>query len=184
MAKKLLPFLIIPFILLVSCNNSSEKVAEKKADTTAVTVAGFVNQADSLIDKAVVIEGVVYHTCKHDGKRLFLIDNNIDSISVEVTAGGNIAKFDEALIGSRIKIYGLLREERIDDKYLNEWEAEVKKPQTTSEAGIHTGAKGHEDRNTEEKLAQINELRAKLKASGKDHLSNFSIEATSYQEVK
>ncbi|MGE5425121.1 MAG: hypothetical protein ACM3N9_07135 [Syntrophothermus sp.] len=184
MTKKILPLLIVSVFIIFSCNNNASKEQVAKADTVAVTVANFVKQADSLVDSAVTIEGVVSHTCKHGGKRMFLIDNNNDSVMVEVIAGGDIAKFDEAIIGSRVKVFGLLREERIDTKYLNEWEAEVLKPQATEEAGIHTGAKGHEDRSKDDKIAQINDLRQQLKASGKDHLSNFSIEATSFKELK
>ena len=88
------------------------------------------------------------------------------------------------LIGSRIRITGILKEERIDAKYLNEWEAEVKKPQENHAVGIHTGAKGHEDQAVQEKLDQINALRDELKKSGKDHLSNFSIEAGKFVEIK
>jgi hypothetical protein len=173
----------LPVIFILSCNNAGKEEAAK-SDTTPVTVAGFLTVADSLVDKPVTIEGTVMHTCKHGGKRMFLVDNNNDSIMVEVTAGGTIAKFDEALIGSRVLVAGLLREERIDDKYLNEWEAEVMKPEETHEAGVHTGAKGHEDQGKQDKLDQINAYRAELKASGKDHLSNFSIEAVSYKELK
>jgi hypothetical protein len=114
---------------------------------------------------------------------MFLVDGT-DSIRVEVTAGETVVKFDEALIGSRVRITGILKEERIDSKYLNEWEAEVKKPAENHEAGLHSGAKGHEDQGAQEKLDQINALRADLKNSGKDHLSFFSIEAIRFMVLK
>ena len=114
---------------------------------------------------------------------MFLVDGT-DSIRVEVTTGNNIPKFDESLIGSRVKVLGVLKEERVDAKYLNEWEAEVKKPEANHNVGVHTGAKGHEDQGVQDKLDQINAMRADLKASGKDHLSNFSIEADRFKELK
>jgi hypothetical protein len=173
-------FLVITF---TSCNNGSQEKATTKSDTTMLTVMTFEKMADSCIDKPVVIEGTVLHTCKHGGKRMFLVDGS-DSIRVEVTAGQEIAKFDEALIGSRVKVTGILKEERIDTKYLNEWEAEILKPEENHEAGLHSGAKGHEDQTKEDKLSQVNALREQLKSSGKDHLSFFSIEASSYKELK
>lgn len=183
MKKLLFLILIIPFLILASCNNSGKGNGSEN-DTLKVSVATFADKADSLVDKMVLIEGTVLHTCKHGGKRLFLVDNNNDSVTVEVTAGGEISKFDEALIGSRIRVAGYLREERIDQKYLNEWEAEVLKPEENHQAGIHTGVKGHEDQDKQAKLDQINAIREELKSSGKDHLSNFSIEAIKYQELK
>ncbi|HSN49599.1 MAG TPA: hypothetical protein VLR52_00110 [Bacteroidales bacterium] len=184
MTKNLLSLFILSLFFLASCDSFQKKGETASNDTTVVTVGGFAGQAEKLADKAVTIEGTVLHTCKHGGKRMFLVDNNNDSVTVEVTAGGEIAKFDEAIIGSKVKVFGILKEEKIDTKYLNEWEAEVKKPVENHAVGVHTGVKGHEDQGMEDKLAQINALRAELKASGKDHLSNFSIEATSFQELK
>lgn len=176
-------FSLVAAIAFTSCNNGSKDNADVKSDTTLLTVMTFEKMADSCIDKPVIIEGTVLHTCKHGGKRMFLVDGS-DSIRVEVTTGPEIAKFDEALIGSRVKVTGTLREERIDAKYLNEWEAEVLKPEENHEAGLHSGAKGHEDQTKEDKLSQINALREDLKNSGKDHLSFFSVEAKKYIELK
>jgi hypothetical protein len=183
MTRKLFPFLIVLILAIASCNQGADKAEVVKSDTTMLTVLTFAKQADSCIDKPVIIEGTVLHLCKHGGKRMFLVDGT-DSIRVEVTTGPEIAKFEETLLGSRVKVTGTLKEERIDAKYLNEWEAEVLKPEENHNVGVHTGAKGHEDQGKQDKLDQINALRAELKESGKDHLSNFSIEAISFIEIK
>ena len=184
MTKRLFPFLILVVSIIAACNQGVKTVADKiKNDTTRLAVLTFEKKADSCINKPVIIEGTVLHLCKHGGKRMFLVDGS-DSIRVEITAGEKIARFDDALVGSRVRVSGLLREERIDAKYLNEWEAEVKKPAENHNAGVHTGAKGHEDQGVTEKLDQINSLRDDLKKSGKDHLSFFSIEADKFIELK
>lgn len=184
MIHKLLSISILLIFLVTSCNQSDKEAGDKTgSDTTLLTVAAFDTSAYHSVDKPVIIEGTVLHTCKHGGKRMFLADGN-DSITVEITTGPDIPKFDESLIGSRVRVTGLLREERIDDKYLNEWEAEVKQPSENHDAGIHTGTKGHEDQAVQDKLDQINALREQLKKSGKDHLSNFSVEALSFKEIK
>ena len=103
---------------------------------------------------------------------------------MEVTTGPNIPKFDDALVGSRVRVFGTLKEERIDSKYLNEWEAEVKKPEENHNVGLHSGAKGHEDQDVQDKLDNIASLREDLKNCGKDHLSFFSIEADKFTELK
>ncbi|MFA5727645.1 MAG: OB-fold nucleic acid binding domain-containing protein, partial [Saccharofermentanaceae bacterium] len=145
---------VILLFLISACNQGNDKSSGIKADTARVAVLTFERQADTLVNKAVIIEGTVLHTCKHGGKRMFIVDGT-DSIRVEITAGEKITKFDESLIGSRVKVYGTLKEERIDAKYLNEWEAEVKKPAENHDAGVHSGAKGHEDQGVQDKLDQI-----------------------------
>ncbi len=184
MTKRRFPLLIVILLAIVACNQGTKKADTNiKNDTTRLTVLTFEKQADSCIDKPVIIEGTVLHLCKHGGKRMFLVDGT-DSIRVEVTTGPSIAKFDDALVGSRVRVFGTLKEERIDAKYLNKWEAEVKKPVENHNVGVHTGAKGHEDQGAKEKLEQINALRDDLKKSGKDHLSFFSIEADKFTELK
>lgn len=184
MTKRLLPLLIVVLFAMVACNMGTKETASTpKNDTTRLAVLTFEKQADSCIDKPVIIEGTILHICKHGGKRMFLVDGT-DSVRVEVTTGPNITKFDDVLLGSRVRIFGTLKEERIDAKYLNEWEAEVKKPDPSHSVGVHTGAKGHEDNTAQDKLDQISALREDLKNSGKDHLSNFSIEAAKFTELK
>jgi hypothetical protein len=176
--------MIVILFAVIACNQGTKETGETtKNDTTLIAVLTFEKQADSCIDKPVIIEGTVLHLCKHGGKRMFLVDGT-DSVRVEVTTGPKIAKFDDALVGSRVRVFGTLKEERIDAKYLNEWEAEVKKPEENHNVGVHTGAKGHEDNTAQDKLDQINAMREDLKNSGKDHLSNFSIEADHFIELK
>ncbi|MEI6435588.1 MAG: OB-fold nucleic acid binding domain-containing protein [Bacteroidota bacterium] len=184
MSRKLFPLMIIVIFAITACNQSPDNKADvAKSDTTLLTVLTFDKQADSCIEKPVIIEGTVLHLCKHGGKRMFLVDGT-DSIRVEVTTGPDIVKFEETLIGSRVRVTGILKEERIDAKFLNEWEAETLKPEANHDVGVHTGAKGHEDQGTQDKLDQINAMRADLKNSGKDHLSFFSVEAVKYIEIK
>ena len=184
MIKNLIASFILILLIASACNTGNKDNANKTTiDTVKVTVLSFLTQADSLVEKPVLIEGTVLHTCKHGGKRMFLVDGN-DSVSVEITTGPTITKFDENLVGSRVRVTGILKEERIDTKFLNEWENEIQKPEASHNVGVHTGAKGHEDQTASDKLDQIKALREDLKNSGKDHLSNFSIEASKFEEIK
>jgi hypothetical protein len=171
-------------MLAAACNSGNKQEASApKTDTVMLTIASFDTAADSLVERVVTIEGTVFHTCKHSGKRMFLVDGT-DSVRVEVTAGPEITKFDEALVGSRVKVLGILKELRIDEKYLSEWENELKKPAENHEVGVHTGAKGHEDQGVNEKLEQIKAYREDIKNSGTDHLSFYSVEAINFRELK
>lgn len=182
--RKYLSFTILAgLVMALGCNQGPKEISgQDQADTVLLAVALFDSAAPDWVDHPVRIEGTVYHTCKHGGKRMFLVDRN-DSVMVEVTAGPGIVMFGESLIGSRVIVLGTLKEERIDEKYLNEWEAEVMAPEENHEAGLHEGTKGHEDQPGEAKLEQINSLRRQLKESGKDHLSFYSVEACSFEEI-
>lgn len=184
MTKKLFPFLFIAMTIAFGCNQApKENTEEMAADTVLLTVATFDTTALYYADQPVWIEGTVLHTCKHGGKRMFLVDGN-DSVMVEVTTGPDIVMFDESLVGSRVNVLGILKEERIDEKYLNEWEAELMKPaEENHETGVHEGTKGHEEQPKEAKLKQINALRNQLKSIDSDHISRFSIEAISFKEI-
>jgi len=183
MTKNLFPILIISVIFFTSCNQGSKTSGENKSDTALLTVLAFDTSAHSFVDKPVIIEGTVLHLCKHGGKRMFIVDGT-DSVRVEITAGQDITKFEESLVGSRVRVFGVLKEERIDERYLNEWENEVKKPEENHNVGVHTGAKGHEDQGVQDKLDQINSYREQIKNSGTDHLSFYSIEAAKFVELK
>jgi len=177
-------FVIILLFALTGCNRGIKETAEQNgSDTVKITVANFLTNAPERINKAIVIEGTVSHTCKHGGKRMFLVDGN-DSINVEITTGPDIVKFDDALVGSRVRVSGILKEERIDEKFLSEWENEIKKPQENHDVGVHTGTKGHMDQTDQDKLDQIAAYRQDLKAAGKDYLSFYSVEAVKLEELK
>lgn len=183
MTKNVITLLLLAGLFVMACNQQIKETAEESTiDTVLLAVATFDTAAPYYVDQPVWIEGTVTHTCKHGGKRMFIADGN-DSILVEITTGPDIVMFDESLVGSRVYVLGVLKEERIDEKYLNEWEAELKKPVENHETGIHTGAKGHEDQPNEAKFEQINSLRKQIKDSGKDHLSSYSIEAISLEEI-
>lgn len=181
MIKKFTILLLFSGLFFLACNTGTKDSA--KIDPVKVAVLTFDQDAAKYVDTAVVIEGTVFHTCREGGKRMFLADGN-DSVLVEVTTGPDIPKFDEKLVGSRVKVFGKVKELRIDEKYLAEWENELKNPAAKEGTGVHTGEKGHQDQGVEQKMAQINSYRDQIKQSGTDHLSFYSIEAASFEEIK
>lgn len=188
--------------IAVACNNqqknddNTEALEEETMEEIAeLTVANFSEMAGTYSGKQIMIKGTVSHTCKHGGKRMFIIDEGTEE-SVKVEAGENIASFDAELEGSDVIVTGILAELIVDEAYLNNWENEVLE-ETSEEYKIHTG--DHEGEHGEEgedgeyakgeteedhhgiDLEQIEDLRNTLKESGKDHLSFYSIECISYE---
>ena len=181
MLRNITLLILLTGLAFSGCNTGIKNSAEDNA--VKIAVLTFKTDAAKYVDSAVILEGTVFHTCKESGKRMFLADGN-DSILVEVTTGPDIPKFDEKLVGSRVKVHGNVRELRIDEKYLADWENEIKNPTGSEATGVHTGARGHQDQAADEKLGQINAYRDKIKESGTDHLSFYSVEATSFEEIK
>ncbi len=188
--KKLF-LLLFAASILAACNNSQNNAtSEASADEevlavpVAITLIEFEDKADDLVGKQIVFTAIVDHTCKHGGKRMFLVDENSDA-HLKVESGENISSFDASLEGSEVKVIGIVNEKVIDKAYLDEWEEDVQK-EIESSKNLHMGnhEKGEEEKDeTEESLNQIKNLREQLAESGEDHLSFYSVECIEYEVI-
>jgi hypothetical protein len=198
MIKKIYLLLFVA-VIFAACSNHQKpvenEITEQEKVVTELTVANFEKMAGDLVGEEIIIKGLVNHTCKHGGKRMFIVAEDTEE-SVKIEAGENIDSFDAELEGSDVIVKGLVEELRVDEAYLTEWEAEVE-ADAESELKIHDGdhegehSEGEEEAEGEEgeteedhhgsDLEQIENLRKQLKESGKDHLSFFSIKCLSYE---
>ena len=107
-------------------------------------------------------------------------------------ASDKIGSFDVALEGSDVYVEGILREERVDEAFLVEWEAELDANARAKEKELaHKGEPGHdhaEEENAEDPNAgaikQIKDYRDQLAESGKEYLSFFTVEVLDVKEKK
>lgn len=187
MIKKVFLFAVIA-VFFGACQNSSEQQQQTESENQEVaiiTVEKFLTAPDSYVGKEIQIEGTTVHVCKNGGKRMFIIGEDPDE-RLQVKAGDEIPSFEVELEGSDVLVTGLVDELRIDEAYLTQWENELKADNPESELKIHKGEEGHEEHegDPEEEMRQIENYRAQLKESGKDHLSFYSIVATDYEEKK
>ena len=157
-----------------SCGNKQQKSASE--ETTEQNLAG----------QEVTIEGVCTHTCKHGAKKIFLMGSD-DTQVIRVEAG-TLGAFDPKCVNSIVRVTGTLKEQRIDEAYLQNWEAQLKaqaaEKHGTGEAGCDSEKKARgETANSPE--ARIADFRAKIadrKAeTGKEYLSFYFMEANSYE---
>lgn len=194
-------YLFIVLIVAVACNNTQNAgtddattTNEETATITEITVANFIADAGTYAGQEVTLTGLVNHTCKHGGQRMFIIDEETEE-TVKIEAGENIDSFEAELEGSVVVVRGIVKEMVIDESYLNDWEKEVMEGET-EELKIHDGKHegegneegegGEEGEETEEDhhgsdLEKIENLRTMLKESEKDHLSFYSIECIEYE---
>ena len=175
-----------------SCGNKTQKTSqeevttvEQSANSGALEIDNLLADAESLAGQEVTVEGVCTHICKHGGRKIFLMGSD-DTQTIRVE-GGSVGKFDQKCVNSIVRVTGTLKEQRVDEAYLQNWESQLKAKAAAKhgegEAACSTEKKARgETANTPE--ARIADFRAKIadrKAkTGKDYLSFYFLEASSY----
>lgn len=173
-----------------SCGNKQQKSASEatteQSASSALEIDSLLANAENLAGQEVTIEGVCTHTCKHGAKKIFLMGSD-DTHVIRVEAG-TLGAFDPKCVNSIVRVTGTLKEQRIDEAYLQNWEAQLKaqaaEKHGTGEAGCDSEKKARgETANSPE--ARIADFRAKIadrKAeTGKEYLSFYFMEADSYE---
>ena len=149
-------------------------------------VDSLLSDADALVGKEVTIEGVCTHTCKHGATKIFLMGSD-DTQTIRVEAG-KLGSFSSKCVNAIVRVKGILKEQRVDEAYLQNWEAQLKaqaqEKHGDSEAGCDSEMKARgEKANTAE--GRIADFRKKIAArkikTGKDYLSFYYMEANSYE---
>lgn len=182
--------LIAMTAIAASCGNkkaSSDATKEQTAHNSALEVDSLLANGESLIGKEVTVKGICTHTCKHGAKKIFLMGSD-DTQTLRVEADDNIGAFDTKCVNAMVSVTGILKEQRIDEAYLQNWEAELKadaaEKHGEGEAGCSTEKKARgETANTDQD--RINDFRTKIAErqakSGKSYLSFYFVEASKYE---
>ncbi|WP_242385444.1 hypothetical protein [Phocaeicola sartorii] len=182
--------LMAALVTITSCGNSNNKQSQsektEQAAPEVLSVDNLLVHADSLVNREVTIEGICTHTCKHGATKIFLMGSD-DTKTIRVEAGP-LGSFDTKCINAIVIVTGTLKEQRVDEAYLQNWEAKLKaqteKSHGETAAGCDSEKKARgETANTPE--ARIADFRAKIAerktAAGKDYLSFYYMEASSYE---
>jgi len=169
---------IIPLfalLLLAACDSRPEGEA-----MDVMTLPQFFEVAEDYVDQQVSLTGTVTHVCRHGGKRLHIVDTETND-RIRVESGENMAAFARELEGSDIVVTGYLRETRVDEAYLDEWEQEViAEHMAEHDHGEHEhhGDCEHVDPKA---LETINTRREELLNSGKAYLSFWHLDCVSFR---
>lgn len=184
MIKKLVLMALVA-VLFASCGSSADKSKAEVAEVLEVTVDDFWATPDEYVGKELAIQGVVVHVCQHGGKRMFIVGENPDE-RLQIKAGDDLGVFAVELEGSMVEVKGLLDELRIDEAYLQNWENELRADNPESEMKIHRGEEGHEhgEDDPQYEWDQIANYREMLAETEDDHLSFYSLIASSFVEIK
>ncbi|MBE0637595.1 MAG: hypothetical protein IH598_03660 [Bacteroidales bacterium] len=184
---KKITLLAVAAIFIAACGNAPEKPKDEAevAEIPEVTVDDFWATPDEYVGKEVAMQGVVVHVCKEGGKRMFIVGENPDD-RLQIKAGDDISAFAVELEGSMVEVKGVLDELRIDEAYLQNWENELRADNPESEMKIHRGEEGHEhgEEDVQYEWDQIANYREMLAETEDDHLSFYSLIASSFVEIK
>ena len=163
-------FLATFAVALFSCTGN-----QKQAEATDVAFGldNLLAVAEQEVDNTITVVGFVTHTCKHSGKKCFIVgESQTASLRVEVEPEGEIDVFTPDLIGSKVAITGVLKEQHLSSEYIDEMENEVKQQQ---KEGIET----EEVCATE--LSNISDMRQWMKDRGKDYYAIYYMDGLKYE---
>lgn len=190
MGKKVL-FFVFAALIVAACSSNKEQ------EEQVMTISQLLENAATLVDSTVTIEGTVLHVCAHGGSRVFLTD--AAGMEIKVEASDELVQFDATLEQTDIIVTGIVRELRIDEAYLLEWEAElaadtmvVVEDAATAEASAevteeveeavmdnHPHSPGKDDHATDP-ASRIASYREKIAASANGYVSEYWFEAKSF----
>lgn len=179
--------MIAACLVMVSCGgNKKQQNAEETV--AALSIDDVLAKAPELVEQSVVIEGVCTHTCSHGAKKMFLVGSD-DTKTIRIEAG-ELGAFDTKVVNNIVTVKGIIKEERIDEAYLQDWETRLKN-QTEEKHGNEEGeggcdteknARGETANTTEGRIADFRaKIAAEKEATGKEYLSFYHVVAESYE---
>lgn len=184
----LVAFMAFSALTFSACSNNKKNDTQQASEATssaALSIDEVLASADSLAGKEVTIQGICTHTCKHGATKIFLMGSD-DTKTIRVEAC-KLGSFDSKCVNSIVEVKGTLVEDRIDEAYLQNWEKQLstqtEKQHGDGEAGCDTEkkARGETGNTAQERIADFRAKIAQQKAqTGKDYLSFYHVDATSY----
>lgn len=192
--KTKLMILFAAATMFVACGgNNSKKAADNAAEateaTTSMEIDAVLTEAEALTDQQIVLEGICTHICKHGGTKIFMMGSD-DTKTIRIEAC-KLGSFDQKCVNSIVKVNGILREERVDEAYLQRWEAAVAAQTAKQHGEVETGcdsekaARGETGNTVAERIADFRtKIAARKAAVGKEYLSFYYVEALSYEVVE
>ena len=172
---------------MMSCGGG-KKQAQTTEEVAAMSIDEVMGKAADLVEQTVVIEGVCTHTCSHGAKKMFLVGSD-DSKTLRIEAG-ELGAFDTKVVNNVVTVKGIIKEERIDEAYLQDWEARLK-TQTEEKHGDGDGeggcdteknARGETANTTEGRIADFRaKIAAEKETTGKEYLAFYHVVANSYE---
>ena len=175
---------------LASCgddnNTSKEQASAEEVAPAALEVDQVLADPDSLVGDTIEIEGICTHICKHGGGKIFLMGSD-DTKTLRVEAGESIGSFPQETVNSIVRVTGVLVEDRIDEDYLAQWEAQIadQAKEAQGEGGCAADMKANAEAEANTVRERIANFRTRIaertEREGKAYVSLYHMEGLSYE---
>lgn len=175
---------------LASCggdsNKSKAQTSTEEVNPAALEVDQVLADPDSLVGDTIKVEGVCAHICKHGGGKIFLIGSD-DTKTLRVEAGESIGSFPQETVNSIVRVTGVLVEDRIDEDYLAQWEAQIadQAKEAQGEGGCAADMKANAEAEANTVRERIANFRSRIaeraEKEGKAYVSLYHMEGLSYE---
>lgn len=172
MKIKLLLFVFA--IVIISCNKTDVEVADG-LKTIAIDDL-FADNFEAPTEQ-VSLEGLCVHICRHSGKKMFLVGDNEDN-RIQIFVDGDLTVFPKELEGSKLRVIGLLNEEKIEIKDINAWQEEL----IASEDEVETKDEAHACE-FEENMHKLEQMKLKAMNNPKGYLPRYTLKCTKFEEI-
>ena len=129
--------------------------------------------ADQNLEDTITVVGYVTHTCKHAGKRCFIVGESQEA-SFRIEAKGEIGGFNRELTGSKLAVTGVVKERRLSQEFIAEMEKDV-------------NSRMEEDGSAEScaaELSNIEDMRKWMKDNDKDYYVIYFMDGLSFDELE
>lgn len=173
-------------VAMVACSSNAENENDNAEQPEVLQVDEVLELAESLVGDTVSLEGICTHTCKHGARKIFLMGSD-DTKTLRIEAG-KLGAFKPECVNHIVKVKGVLVEDRIDEAYLQAWEAQVataggEQHGENKTAGCDTEKKARREtaNTTEGRIKDFRDkIAAQIEAGGKDYIAFYHIEAVDY----
>ena len=175
---------------LASCggdsNKSKAQTSAEEATPASLEVDQVLADPDSLVGDTIKVEGVCAHICKHGGGKIFLMGSD-DTKTLRVEAGESIGSFPQETVNSIVRVTGVLVEDRIDEDYLAQWEAQIadQAKEAQGEGGCAADMKANAEAEANTVRERIANFRSRIaeraEREGKAYVSLYHMEGLSYE---
>lgn len=179
------------FGLAATSGHAAEAASKTNADAQitpvkslpVVGVKDFLKEPESYSGKEIVLQGFVTEVCKRKGCWALLHDNDSDAkgqIRVKQNEAGDTFKaFLPELQGKTILVTGEVRETKIDNDYLDNWEAKIKAAQEKSAKA--DDKKAETDASFAATLKQIADYRDRVAKAKHGYLSSYTLAVVKWE---
>lgn len=184
MKKLLYSLLFAVGLITAACGVKTQQAQSEDTPRAVLTVDSLLATPAAYVDSLVSFEGVCSHACRHGATKIFVLGDDGSMLRVEA---GALGSFDTRVVHSPVKITGWLREQRIDEEYLQSWAeraAVASEQHGDGEVGCEAdnAAHGVDAATIEGQIAQYREkIAQREREEGKAYLSFYFVEAQSYE---